>query len=77
MSLDYSNSVPSPDALNLPEGENNATATMNDLISVHREDKDLMTALSLSLKEETERERNQKLEEEMLQEALRISINEK
>lgn len=47
------------------------------MISVHREDKDLLTALSLSLKEQDERDRNKKLEEEMLQEALRISIRDK
>jgi len=76
LSLDYGNSA-SPNCSDVPQDAGNVDASVNDLISVHREDKDLMTALSLSLKEQTERERNKKLEEEMLQEALRISINDK
>lgn len=43
----------------------------------NKEDKELLAALSLSIKEQTEREKNMKLEEEMLQQALRISITDK
>lgn len=57
----------------------NASTEINnaDLISFHEEDKELLTALSLSLKEQTERDKNTKLEDEMLQQALRISITDK
>lgn len=52
-------------------------STIPTTVPFINEDKELLTALSLSIKEQTEHEKNLKLEEEMLQQALRISINEK
>ncbi|XKL59351.1 hypothetical protein PGB90_000367 [Kerria lacca] len=48
-----------------------------DLISFHNEDKDFLEALSLSLQEQNERDKNLKLEDEMLQRVLEISITDK
>lgn len=47
------------------------------MIQFNKEDKELLAALSLSIKEETEREKNMRIEEEMLQQALRISMTDK
>ncbi len=58
-----------------PNSPSNGPAA--DLISFDNEDKELLEALSLSLKEQTERDQNSKLEDEMLQRALQISITDK
>ncbi|XP_065201096.1 ankyrin repeat domain-containing protein 13D [Planococcus citri] len=58
-----------------PAIEPNVQST--EVVPYNNEDKELLTALSLSIKEQTEHEKNLKIEEEMLQQALRISINDK
>lgn len=60
-----------------PSNSQSGVSSSSDLISFESEDKELLEALSLSLKEQSERDKNRKLEDEMLQRALQISITDK